>query len=232
MSLPPNVRSAHGPTKGSRTPSEVASHMVFQAESWDCERTQMFNVLKEFGERHPTLAVASPRELVFSCFNRALPTPVGGKAGWAAKLQTSLGERVRLIISKPDGSARWSTVAGAISDEDCSFPIIGVSPDYWSEVSNSQQDLGGPEHDIVVLAADKSNALVFDCYLNRIWASGRSRLPSPKTVDPTYAVVSLSMTKLVSLWERTNPPRFYCYVRRTRVRKPSLSEFGRYPRYR
>lgn len=217
-----------GPTKKSRTMEEAAGRMVFQAEPWDCERTQVFNALREFSDRHPSLAPTTPRELVFSCFNGAMPTAVGGHSGWLGKLQKRIGPRVLTLASKPDGSARWSTVANAVAEEDCSFPLIAVSSRYWTEVSSSPSDLGDMEHIIIVLAADKNDAWIFDCYLDRVWHSTRSKFPVPNPRLPNKAIVRLPMTRLIGYWEETNPPRFYFYFRRSRARTRVLSEFGRY----
>jgi hypothetical protein len=211
--------------KGSLRPKEVAEKMVFQATPWDCERTQVFNVLAELLRRSPGENPASPRDLVFSCFNGAVPTPVGGKAGWFAKLAQRVGPRFEAVVSKPEGTARWANVTDALSEEAASFPVIAVSSGYWAEVDTRPKELGDQEHCLALLSADKVSAVVFDCYLNRICSMGHCELPLGRSIAPGDAAVEVPLQRLFKYWEGTSPPRFYFYVRRLGYRLKSLAEF-------
>ncbi len=200
--------------------------MSFQAAPWDCDRTQVFNSLADFARRHRSLGITSARSLVFSCFNGAMPTAAGGKSGWLGKLARKLGPRVAIVSSGLRPATDWGAVTRALGDPDASLPVIGVSSDYWAEVDAQPQRMGGLEHALLMLAADKINATVFDCYLNRICASGKCRLPLPRSITPRQAVVELPMTRLIRYWEATNPPGFYFYLKREKYRMTSLRDFA------
>ncbi|MCL4308641.1 MAG: hypothetical protein M1126_04675 [Candidatus Thermoplasmatota archaeon] len=197
--------------------------MVFQATPWDCERTQVFNVMAELLRR--SSGAASPRDVVFSCFNGTVPTPVGGKAGWFAKLAGRIAPRFEPVVSRPDGTGKWANIIGALQDENTSFPVISVSKDYWGEVDSRPKELGDLEHALVLLSADKADAVVFDCYLNRICSMGHCKLPLGRSIAPRNAVVEVPVQRLFKYWEGTSPPRFYFYVRRVGYRATSLAEF-------
>jgi hypothetical protein len=212
--------------KRSRSPAEVASKMQFQVEPWDCERTQVSNAVAEYGERIPGANITSARTLVFGCFNGTLPTPVGGKNGWEAKLRRALGERHQVITTRPGALPPWDLVVRTLGDETCSFPVLAVSPAYWAEVDTRPKEMGDMDHVLLVLDANKDRVVCFDCYMNRVGARGCSKAGLSRSVTPREAVVEVPVERFIKYWQATVPPRFLFYIKRSRSRTLPLSDFA------
>ena len=120
-------------TKTSQTPKEVAKSFQFQVEPWDCDPTQIYNLLSELRRRHgagvPALDLNGIRHIIPAALegNRHLRAVANLKRRLAPR-----GYSARAIFGSVESS--WATVLRILRDEGTSYPMVGVSPEYWTEL--------------------------------------------------------------------------------------------------
>jgi hypothetical protein len=102
----------------------------------------------------------------------------------------------------------------ATEDDLSSFPVIGVSSDYWGEVSDNKRAFGELDHSLVVLGLDKNDAQVFDCYLHKVVRTTHCKLTMPRSLTPAQAIVQLPVVRLREYWEQAFTSRYTFYIRR------------------
>jgi hypothetical protein len=204
--------------KASRTPREVAKYFQFQVEPWDCDPAQIHNCLFELRRRHgpavPDLSVGEVRRLIPAALegNRHLRA--------VANLRRRLnpqGYTARAVFGSMESS--WTTVIRILRDEEASFPILGVSPDYWSEVSSRPKSTASLGHSLLLLRATDDEAFVFDSYLGHLARAGQLKNALGPSVRPENAIVGVPLTRFLVYWSNAHTPRYCFWVEKIKSEK-------------
>lgn len=204
--------------KSSQTPKEVCKSFQFQVEPWDCDPTQIHNLISELRRRHgsglPELSLGEVRQIVPAALegNRHLRA-----IGNLRRRLVPWGYTAKATFGSVESS--WTTVVRVLRDDDASYPMLGVSPEYWGEVSTRPKLSASMGHSLVLLQATDEEALLFDSYFSHLARAGQLKRHLGPAVRPENAVVTIPLTKLVTYWSNAHTPRYCLWVERVKAEK-------------
>lgn len=184
----------------------------WQTREIDCEPTQVFNVLRELSRRHADPLLSLP----YAAVSSVLPPALEG-ASWRRAVKT-LGSRLpnnyRVLNRIGSFESRWQDVERILGDEESSLPIIAVSSQYWSEVSDKMDPNESMDHALIVLESDATRVTVFDSYAAILSRSTHAKTRGRK-VTLEDGLISVSPVKLLRYWEGAGIPKYLFWVTRT-----------------
>lgn len=196
----------------------MAKSFQFQVEPWDCDPTQIYNCLSELRRRQgPALPEYSLHDV-----RGFVPAALEGSRHLraVASLKQRLapfGYTARSVFGSVESS--WAGVVRVLKDESASFPMIGVSGEYWGEVSSRPKIESSIGHSLILLRASDESATLFDSYFGHLARSGQLKSGLGASVRPENAVVEVPMTRLITYWSNAHTPRYCFWVERIKLEK-------------
>ena len=200
--------------KSIRPAQEVTTGFEFQHEPLDCDPTQVTNVLHELSVRHRRPDIG----LSYNEVRQIIPTGLEGVSyrrlvDRLKKRLSPLGYEPRCVFGSQE--SRWDIAKSVLRSENCSFPVLGVSPSYWSIVSTDIENAMEPDHAVVLLSIADGRAKLFDCFLQMLARTGRCRIIQGRgSVAVADAIVNVSESQLTELWDGAHTPRHLFWIRR------------------
>lgn len=202
--------------KLSRTTGTIVRGFTFQHGENDCEVAQTFNILHELSDRLHTPTLRLPYDSLAAVISPAPNYPVQpGPAKWIPKVQRMLPTGFRLRSTTEVSGSSWNAVRSVLEAQNCSFPVLGVSADYWDFITNRSKPHSGLDHDLALLSSDKSESVVFDPYAQKLAKRGSLKGYSGKgSFTTTQAVLSIPTSRLVTLWEGAKTGKYLLWIER------------------
>lgn len=204
--------------------AEFVKPFKWQGFDFDCEPTQVFNIIRELGLRHaePTMAT-----IPYQAVSKTLPPALEGAAWQQAVIAIGkkLPKNYTLKYVRGSVDSRWDKVRNILRDEESSLPLISVSSEYWVELFDKAAPEEGMDHTLIVVDANDSEVQLFDSYLPIAAKSTRFRLRGQGR-NPVRGVITVSLVNLIKYWVGTNVPRFVFWIQRTgeRTKQTTLGE--------
>jgi hypothetical protein len=202
--------------KLSRDPEVIVQRFTLQHGENDCEVAQTFNILHELSDRLHMPTLRLPYDSLAVAISPAPNYPVQpGPAKWIPKVQRMLPSAVKVRSATEIAGSSWNTVRTVLEGQSCSFPILGVSAEYWNFVTNRSKPHSGLDHDLVLLKSDKSSSLVFDSYAQKLAARGSLKGYAGKgSFSSDQAVLSIPTSRIVTLWEEAKTGKYILWIER------------------
>lgn len=183
----------------------------WQASAWDCEPTQVFNILHELANRHANPSVGLGLDVIHRVFPAALEGP-----SWSHAIR-ALGKRLpsnyKVVYALGSTNSRWPNVEAVLAADDCSLPIIAVSSEYWKEVTTGGNEGAGMDHALVVVGRSEDKIVVFDSYIAILARSTYARTGIGK-LKISDGLVKIEEVELIRYWEESQVPRYQLWVQR------------------
>lgn len=198
---------------GNQDLEEIVRRFVRQPEPDMCETVSMKNILDELARRHEVrkLRISLKKLNEFYDYRRGVGTDsvVG-----ISRLGDYLGKSGYRIRKEYGPSSNLELLDDIVRDENSSFPVISVHPEYFSEqnIRYQAKDKTEMEHVLVVLAVG-NDVTFYDPYERFLLKS--TRVSSVKN--------TLYRARILHHWERTEEPRWVVWVERL---TPRLEHFG------
>ncbi len=198
---------------GNQDLEKIVRRFIRQPEPDMCETTSMKNILDELARRHKVrkLRISLKKLNEFYDYRRGVGTDsvVG-----ISRLGDNLGKSGYRIRKEYGPSSNLELLDDIVRDENSSFPVISVHPEYFFEQNIRYQvkDKTKMEHVLVILAVG-NDVTFYDPY-------ERFLLKSTRVLSVRN---TLYRARILHHWERTKEPRWVVWVERL---TPRLEHFG------
>lgn len=196
-----------------KNPDDAVKGFLRQPEPDMCETTSMKNVLDELARRHgkPKLKISLSKMNEFYSYRRGLGTDSDVGLERLNDHLRRFGYRIRRAYGRKSTGELLKRI---VEDEDCSYPLISVSPEYFKE-QNLRYDVPGDtemEHVLVVMGVNEDIEF-FDPYESFLL----------KSTHVKSVCNILSKPKILRHWEKTAQPRWVVWIEKV---TPRLEHFG------
>jgi len=202
--------------KSLRPPGQVVRRFSFQHVETDCEVAQCFNILHELSDRLAVPGLRIPYdELIAAILPNAAAPVQPGPAKWLPKVQRKLPQAFRIRARSDVDRARWPLVQAVLRNPDTSYPIIGVSSEYWAQVTTKGDNYRGLDHDLILMQSDRITSVVFDSFASKLAGRGIFKARAKKgSSTPARGVIQIPTPRLVTLWEQAKTGKYVIWIER------------------
>ena len=154
---------------------------------------------------------------------RALPPALAGPA-WARAVR-SLSSRMPpnyRVLYKLAPESRWADVERTVKDDNASMPLIGVSREYWAEVSNAPVNESDIDHALIVLATTPEMTTVFDSYAAILAKSTHATIDRARP-GLDLGVIRVATINLNRYWGAARVPKHVFWIQRVKPKGRQLT---------
>ncbi len=201
-------------SKTRRLVSAVIEGFKFQPIPNSCYPNGIHNILKELSNRHQVGIGYSEKKV-----NRLV------------RFKEMLGPKLEVIVPNIDEQLRkadyrcyektstsYGELLRILGEPNCSYPLVGVSPEYFKEVAPRYPTKGVPnDHVLICLRLDDEEIIVWDGYVHYLGASVRMEGP--------VGLVRVSTGRFLELWNDAFDPSWMFWVCKEKTQATKLIDF-------
>lgn len=202
--------------KTSRRLAEVVDGFKFQPSPNSCYPNGIHNILKDLSKRHGVGIGLSEQR-------------VNKLVGYTERL----GPRLNVVVTNLNAqlrkadyrcgektSAKYSELLSILRDEEQSYPLVGVAPDYFNEVAPRYRTVGSADdHVLICLKLTEEEIIVWDGYIHHLGASVR--------VEGAPGLMRLATGRFLELWDGAWDPSWVFWISREKTQATTLIDFER-----